>query len=147
MRVTRITRLLLAAITALMALAPLSAFAVPPTRETVDTVVDRGVVGNCGDFDVTAKYYVTGRVTTFYDQDGTAVKRIRFVQFTGDITNTTTGETVAAKGVRVFVFDLVEGTSRDMGTSGHVVVPGMGTVVLAVRGDPVVNPKLCLALS
>ncbi len=65
-------------------------------------------------------------------------------------------------GVRNIFYDLTNGTVKSNATNVHVVVPGMGTVMLAAgmfisengeivktvgRQDPPVPPELCQALS
>ncbi len=148
MTARHITRLVPVLLVAVLALAPFaSAWAVEPTRETVTLTRDFGVVGSCDGFDVTAMFYVTRTVTTFYDRDGNAVRRIVHAEIPGTVTNAVTGKTLESKGVRNIFFDLTDGTVRDTGTNTHVVVPGYGTVMLGVRGDPPVTPELCEALS
>ena len=158
-----IPRLLLVALIALLALAPLaSTSAAQPTRETVSITRNFGVVGSCDDFDVRAVFYVTRHITTFYDQEGNPVRRHVHVEIPGTYTNTVTGKTLQTTGLRNIFFDLTDGTVKSNATNVHVVVPGMGTVMLAAgmfitedgelvkevgRLDPPVTPEVCEALS
>ncbi len=163
MTARQIYRCLPALLVALLTLLPIaSASAAQPTRETVQRVVDLGVVGSCQGFDVAAVFHVTRTITTFYDEDGNAIRRHVHVEIPGTYINTLTGKTLKTKGLRNIFIDLTDGSFKSNATNVHVVVPGMGTVMLGAgmfiiedgevvkevgRTDPPITPELCEALS
>jgi hypothetical protein len=141
---------------------PATASAVAPTVETM--IVPRHFVfaDACGGFSVIADFDAERRITTFYDQDGNPIRRVVHGQLPGTITNSVTGKSLPALGVRVITTDLLTGAVSSTGTNVHVVVPGMGTVQLGAghfgvddngepfadgRLDPAVTDALCEALA
>ncbi len=126
MRVTRITRLLLAAVTALLALAPVAALAVEPTHETVHLTRVMPRYRQCDGFTIRGDFDVTRQITTFYDSDGTPIRQIIHVDIGGTVTNTATGYTLEAGGVRVFHVDLLTGQYYTTGSATLIHLPGGG---------------------
>lgn len=128
----RATRLRLTAVVCALVAAPLvlaaSAAATQPTVEF--QTLHRQFVDSCGDFDMISDFYPERRITTFYDQDGTPIKRVLHAKVPGTITNSVTGKSLPVFGERVITTDLVTDAVSSTGTSAHVVVPGMGTVLL-----------------
>ena len=158
-------RVWLLAVGSLVGLAglPTSAFAVPPTVETVTLHRDLGVVGSCPGFDVTATFDPTRRITTFYNAEGIPIRQQIHAEVPGTVTNAVTGKSLTTTGVRNITIDLLTGETKSTATNVHVVVPGQGTVQLAAglieidgdgnlvtevgRQDPPVTPALCDALA
>jgi hypothetical protein len=131
--------LLLTSLIAALAI-PATAAAVEPTRETlhVTTVVrppcPSGVT-LLGVFDVTRE------ITTFYDQDGIAVRQLWVASFEGTTTNPQTGQSLPNRGVRIFHRDLVTGELFTTGTNvvtklpdGGVAIGGAGRLVFDSAG-------------
>jgi hypothetical protein len=156
-------RLMLFSLTVAGALALATvASATPPTVETM-TVHRHFVFSDaCGTFSVIADFDAERRITTFYDQDGNPIRRVIHGETPGTITNSVTGKSLPAFGVRVITTDLLTGAVTSTGTNVHVVVPGMGTVELGAghfgiddngepftdgRLDPPVTEALCEALA
>ena len=85
---------------------PATAAAVEPTRETVTLhrVVNPFVT--CPGFAVIGVFDLTREITTFYDQNGTPVKRIIYAEFTGTATNAVSAYSLPTSGVRIFHYDL-----------------------------------------
>ena len=156
-------RRLLAFVPIALALAvPGMATAVAPTVETMTVHRHFVFADACGTFSVIADFDAERRVTTFYDQDGNPIRRVIHAQTPGTITNSVTGKSLPALGVRVITTDLLTGAVTSTATNVHVVVPGMGTVMLAAghfgiddngepfadgRLDPPVTEALCEALA
>ena len=144
-------------------LTPQPAFAIPPLVQTVTVTNNFGQIGVCGEDQITATFVATRRITTFYDDDGTAIRRQVHAEVPGVITNTATGNSLVTKGVRNITVNLVTGEVKSTASNVHVVVPGQGTVVLAAglfeldqlgnlvkevgRQDAPVTPALCDALA
>lgn len=69
--------------------------------------------------------------TVFYDAQGTLVRQLRHVAFTGSITNATTGNVAPYQGHFNLVFDYADGTLTRTGDFDRVVVPGSGVLTFA----------------
>jgi hypothetical protein len=136
--------------------------AMPPTVETMTVHRHFVFLDACGSFSVIADFDAERRITTFYDQDGNPIRQVLHAEIPGTITNSITGKSLPAFGVRVITIDLLTGAFSSTGTDVHVVVPGMGTVQLgagrtaiddngepfaAGRLDPPVTAALCEALA
>jgi hypothetical protein len=135
--------------------------AMPPTVETMTVHRHFVFVDACGTFSVISDFGAERRITTFYDQDGNPIRRVVHAEIPGTLTNSITGKSLPAFGVRVITTDLLTGAVSSTGTNVHVVVPGMGTVALSAghtgiddngepfaegRLDPPVTAALCEAL-
>ena len=155
------TALVIAAICIALAGAA-AAEAMQPTVET--TTVHRHFVfpNACGSFSVIADFDAERRVTTFYDQDGTPIRRVIHAKTPGSVTNSVTGASLPAFGERIITTDLLTGAITSTGTNVHVVVPGAGTVEIGAgrsgiddNGEPFATgrmdgptpPALCDALA
>jgi hypothetical protein len=78
-----------------------SAAAVTPTVDTATVHVERPFV-DCPDFSVIGDWDITHRLTVFFDADGTAIRDIERVDFSGRLVNSSTGAWVADSGTRIF---------------------------------------------
>lgn len=132
----RIIAPLAAALTGtLVAAAP--AGAVAPTTTTVHTV--SRLTAPCPDGGSTyAQWEVTREITTYYDQDGTAVMQIIRAEGTGYTSNPATGYAIPNWFVRIFHHDLPDGQWFSTGPNvvtilpdGGASVPGAGRLVFA----------------
>jgi hypothetical protein len=125
-------RLLLLAAVALPLAFAAPAAAVEPTRETVTLhrVINPAV--SCPGFAVIGTFDITREITTFYDDNGTPVKRIIYAEITGTYTNAVTGYTLptASHEVRIFHYDLTTGEFFSTGSNTLIFVPGGGMVTL-----------------
>ena len=59
----------------------------------------------CPGFTVAGEFDVDRTVVTFYDNDGTAIRRVTHVHFQGTLTNTTTGKSIDDAGNQVVIED------------------------------------------
>ena len=119
----------LVAIVLALALVPV-ARATAPTTETMVAHPHFVLANACGSFSIVSDFNSVRRVTTFYDQDGTPIRRVVHAKIPGTITNSATGKTLTSFGERVIITDLITGAVSSTGTNVHVVVPGEGTVEL-----------------
>ena len=140
-----------------------TAFALPPTVETQQVHVHLDNVGECDGFHVDLDLDVTRRITTFYDQEGTPIRRVVHAHGKGMVSNSVTGASAPAALVRNIIVDLETGTVASTATNVHVVLPGEGTLQLSAgrfeldadgnlivevgRQDPPITAELCEALS
>ncbi len=118
------------------------AAAVEPTHQTVTLHRVINPFWSCSGFAVIGEFDVTRDITTFYDQDGTAVMRIIRGDITGTLTNSVTGYSLPTAGVRVFHYDLVSGEFFTTGSNnvsklpdGGVSIPGAGRLVFDAQGN------------
>ena len=130
-----------------IAIALIAAFAVPataeavePTRRTVSftTMAPRPCPSG---LTLVGVFTVTEDVTTFYDNDGTAVRELSIVSVEVTTTNLLTGESLPGRGVRVFHRDLVTGEFFTTGNNavtkvpdGGVAIGGAGQLVFDAQG-------------
>jgi hypothetical protein len=147
----RATRLRATAVACALIAAPLALAAnAAATQPTVEfQTLQRQFVDSCGDFNMISDFYPERRITTFYDQDGNPIKRVLHAKVPGTITNSLTGKSLPVFGERVITTDLITGAVSSTGTSAHVVVPGMGTVLLGAghsgideNGEPFAEGRL-----
>ena len=119
---------------------PATAAAIEPTRETVSftTVAPRpcpsGVI-------LIGIFNVTHEITTFYDNDGVAVRELTVISFEVITTNPLTGQSLPGSGIRIFHRDLVTGEFFTTGNNvvtklpeGDVAVGGAGRLVFDAQG-------------
>lgn len=106
------------AVSAGLVAAPLAAYGATPQRFTVTDAV-HGTIGTCGEGDLLqGDFERTQTVTLFSSGRGTL-----HLQMTGTITRTGTG-TTGKYSERQRDFEFIEGSKRDVGLLGHLVVPG-----------------------
>jgi hypothetical protein len=139
--------------------APVSAMA--PT--TVEEQFTRVLNNHCPDFAIRSTFFVDRRVTTYYDADGTPIRRLIVGNFPGEVQNVATGYTLPAHNVRIISIDLLTGEQRSTGTNVRVYEPNGGTIQLTAgiqvfdasgalifsggRLDLPPTPELCAALA
>jgi hypothetical protein len=123
-------RLLLLPVLLLPLVLAAPASAVEPTRDevTLHRVADPFVI--CPGFAVVGTFDITRETTTYYDQDGTPVKRILYNEITGAVANAVTGYSLPMSGVRIFHIDLVTGDEFTTGSNTLVKAPDGGMVTL-----------------
>jgi len=131
--------LLLPALALPLALAAPTA-AVEPTRDTVHVTTNTPAPCPSGVV-LIGVFSVTREITTFYDNDENAVRRLWVASFEGTWTNPHTGESLPSRGVRVFHRDLVTGELFTTGTNvvtklpdGGVAIGGAGRLVFDPAG-------------
>ena len=91
----------LAVASAALLLTAAPAAAAQPSVET-RFVHREGAFEECPDFTVIGVWDITGKLTTFYDADGVAIRDIEQISFTGRLVNETTGASVPDSGARTF---------------------------------------------
>jgi hypothetical protein len=131
--------LLLTSLIAALAI-PATAAAVEPTRETLHVTTITPVPCASG-VTLIGVFSVTREITTFYDNDGNAVRQLWVATFDGTTTNPQTGQSLPNRGVRVFHRDLVTGEFFTTGTNvvtklpdGGVAIGGAGRLVFDSAG-------------
>ena len=119
---------------------PATAAAVEPTRETVHVTTIAPTACPSG-VTLIGVFSVTREITTFYDNDGNAVRQLWVATFEGTTTNPLTGESLPNRGVRVFHRDLMTGEVFTTGTNvvtklpdGGVAIGGAGRLVFDAAG-------------
>ena len=107
---------------------PATAAAAEPTRETVQVTTinanpcPSGVV-------LIGVFSVKREITTFYDNDGNAVRQLWVVSFEGTVTNPLTGASLPNSGVRIFHRDLVTGELFTTGSNVVTKLPNGGVAI------------------
>jgi hypothetical protein len=104
------------------------ALAIAPTE--VDEQFTRVLNNHCPDFAIRSTFFVDRRTTTYYDADGTPVRREIVGNFPGQVQNLATGYTLPAHNVRIISIDLLTGVQRSTGTNVRIWVPNGGTIQL-----------------
>jgi hypothetical protein len=119
---------------------PATAAAVEPTRETLQVTTVTPVPCASG-VTLIGVFSVIREITTFYDQDGNAVRQLWVASFEGTTTNPQTGQSLPNRGVRIFHRDLVTGELFTTGTNvvtklpdGGVAIGGAGRLVFDAAG-------------
>jgi hypothetical protein len=157
--ISKLAAPLFAAAIAISFAVPVAAYA--PT--TIEEQFTRVLNNQCPDFAIRSTFFVDRRVTTFYDEDGTAIRQVIYGIFPGQVENLSTGYTLPAENVRIVSIDLLTGESRSTGTNVRVFLPGGGTIQLTAglqirdasgviildggRLDQAPTPALCEALA
>jgi hypothetical protein len=122
------TRLLVLSVTVAVALALAgSASAVEPTRTTEVIHPRFNPYKQCPGFVVIGRFDVVREITTFYDENGVPVRRIIHATISGTVTNALTGYSLPAAGVRIFHYDLSDGSFVVTGDAAFEQLPGGGT--------------------
>ena len=127
------------------------AFAVPlafaaaasaDTPTSVQETLHRSIptFATCPGFTVRGEFDVTRTVVTFYDGSGVAIRRVFHVHFTGTLSNSVTGKSLADEGNQVVTQDLVAGTTTIVGRQRMDTEPGLG-VVFADAGRVIRDPS------
>jgi hypothetical protein len=131
--------LLLAALALPLALAAPAA-AVEPTRETLHVTTTNRTLCPSG-VSLIGVFDVTREITTFYDQDGNAIRQLWVASFEGTTTNPLNGMSLPNSGVRVFHRDLVTGELFTTGDNvltklpdGGVAIGGAGRLIFDAAG-------------
>ena len=141
-----------------------TAGATPPTVEVVPFhEVEVVRAGEVCSFDVTVHHDGTFVTTTFYDRDGTAIRRL--IRFGEHFTETysANGRSLSTISISPAHVDLTTAVTTATGNQRHVTVPGVGVVfatagryvfvlgtgeVLAFAGlDVAPGSELCAALA
>jgi len=91
----------LAFASAALALSAGPATAASPSVDTWTVHVERPFV-DCPTFSVMGTWDIRHRLTVFVDASGTATRDIEQVDFSGRLVNTSTGDSVADSGARIF---------------------------------------------
>ena len=100
--------------------------ATEPTRTT--EILHRRIDPSftCPGFNIIGEYDVVREITTYFDHDGVAVRRIVHADITGTLTHASTGESLPTSGVRVFHFDLTTGEAFSTGSNTITRLPDGG---------------------
>ena len=119
---------------------PATAAAIEPTRDTVHVTTIAPTPCPSG-VTLIGAFGVTREITTFYDNDGNAVRQLWIATFEGTTTNPLTGASLPNRGVRVFHRDLTTGELFTTGTNvvtklpdGGVAIGGAGRLVFDASG-------------
>jgi hypothetical protein len=123
-------RLLVLAVLVLPLTLATAAGAAEPTRETVTLHRVINPFVSCPGFAVIGAFDITREITTFSDQDGTALKRIIVADIAGTLTNAITGSSLPTAGVRIFHFDLVTGEEFTTASNNFTKLPSGGVAIL-----------------
>ena len=97
---------------------------------TVEEQFTRVINNHCPDFAIRTTFWVDRRTTTYYDADGTPVRREVFGNFPGQVQNVATGFTLPAHNVRIISIDLLTGEQRSTGSNVRIYEPNGGTIQL-----------------
>jgi hypothetical protein len=87
---------------------------------------------SCPGFTAQGEFDVTRTVMTFYDTDGTAVRQVTHVHFTGTLINTATGKSIPDEGNQIVIVDQAAGTTAVVGRVRVDTVPGGGEILAQV---------------
>jgi hypothetical protein len=107
--------------------------AVPATAAAVEPTMTTEVIHpvfnhkQCPGFAVTGRFDVVREITTYYDQNGVPVRRLIRAAITGTVTNAVTGYSLPAAGVRIFHYDLSDGSFVVTGDAAFEQLPTGGT--------------------
>jgi hypothetical protein len=83
----------------------------------------------CGTFVVVGDFNVSRRIATFYDSDGSAIRRVAHIDVDGTLTNAATGASLDFLREGTFTQDLIDGSTVTAGQRTHVTAPGGGIVL------------------
>ena len=86
----------------------------------------------CPGFTVRGEFDVSRTVTTFYDENGSPIRQVTHVHFTGTLTNSLSGKTIDDAGNQIVSTDLTDGTSAVIGRVRVVTIPGEGEIYAQV---------------
>jgi hypothetical protein len=83
----------------------------------------------CSAFVVIGDFDVKRAITTFYDSDGKAIRRVAHISVDGTLTNSLTGASLDISREGTFTQDLVDGSTVTAGQRTLVTAPGRGIVL------------------
>lgn len=89
---------------------------------------DNGIA--CDGFGVNFAYGGERTYIDFYDSDGTLVKEIRQITYTGTLTNSVTGASIPYEGRFTRTQDFVANTIVVSGLQNRVPIPGQGVIAI-----------------
>jgi hypothetical protein len=91
-----------------------------------------GAFISCPGFPVRGDFDVRRTVTTFYDDAGLPVRIVGHIHFSGSLTNTLTGKSIADQGNQIVTQDLRSGETTVVGPVRVETVPGEGVILADV---------------
>lgn len=130
MRCVRLFAILVVAV--LIQFTPQAA-AAPPSQENYVWEGSDEVLWDCGDFQILDTWTMTGTTTYFWNPDGTLDRYRSHGEATDLMKNSVTGKTVLGHTAGYNFFEDVEdapGVWKHAGLMYHIVVPGVGTVLI-----------------
>lgn len=107
--------------------------AAEPTRQTITEVLHTAAPCPSGVV-LQGLFDVTRDVTTYYDQDGLAIRRLQINSAEGTWTNPLTGDWLASSAVRQIHTDLITGETFSTGSDARTFLPGGGGVAIGRAG-------------
>jgi hypothetical protein len=125
-------RKLIATVTLAVALGltlAVSASANAPTSVTEQVHVVTNPYITCTGFVVIGDFYVARTVTTFYDNDGSPIRRVLHIDVHGTVSSSVTGASLDFLREGTFTQDLLDGSTVTTGQRTLVVAPGSGIVL------------------
>ena len=134
----RTVGVILGSVAALTCAGTLSASEPTRTTEIIHRRLDPWFT--CPGFDTIGEFDLIRQITTYFDHDGVAVRRIIHVDVTGTLTHAGTGESLPTSGVRVFHFDLTTGDAFSTGSNNVTHLPD-GCVSNSGTGRLVFDPQ------
>jgi len=94
-------------------------------------IVRSGVFADCGSFAVNFVANIDAHYEQFFNDSGQLVLERRHVQFTGTLTDATTGATLPYEGNFTRTFDFATGTVTLIGERRKTEVSGQGVLAIA----------------
>jgi hypothetical protein len=128
-----------AVVTALSIVVPAQAADSGPVVFEVQ-IVRHGVIADCGTFAVNFVANIDAHYEQFFNDSGQLTLERRHVQFTGTLTNATTGATLPYEGNFIRTFDVAAGTVSLIGERRKTEVSGQGVLAIAA-GRLVIDTK------
>ena len=119
-----------AAILSVLCMAPVQATASGPMVFDVH-LIRHGVFTNCGAFNVNFVADINAHYEQFFNDSGQLTLERRHVQFTGTLTNATSGASVPYEGNYIRTWDVSAGTITIVGERRKTEVPGEGVLAIA----------------
>lgn len=108
----------------------LSVCADTPVIEGAAYSVENEIMANCGDFLIIANGAGTNRLTTYFDNDGNPVRLHYQGRYSGTMTNSVTGYSLAdAPSVANIFLNLIAGSQTNIGAFFTVTAPGDGVIL------------------
>jgi hypothetical protein len=114
-----------------LVLAPPAAADAPTTIDETLTRTDAAFI-SCPGFLVRGDFNVRRTVTTFYDDAGQPIRLVGHIHFSGSLTNTLTGTSIADRGNQIVTQDLRSGETTVVGPVRVDTVPGEGVILADV---------------
>lgn len=107
-----------------------TADATAPARTTESFHRTVNPFATCPGFTVVGEFDLVRELTTYYDRDGVAIRRLVRADITGTLNHAGTGASLPSSGVRVFQFDLVTGEAFSTGSNTVVRLPDGGAATI-----------------